>query len=87
MWKLYYKLSREGRGRFFNELYPLLHKTKAEVMGDRDNDCYYLVYLGTKPRCRGQGYGKRLILDMAKKVGTDQHGITFTRVICSCIYS
>lgn len=68
MWRLYYQLNSEGRRRYYDELLPLLHRTKTEVMGDRDNDCYYLVYIGTKPRCRGQGYGKRLIEDMCEKV-------------------
>jgi hypothetical protein len=28
MWRLWYKLSVEGRGRFFSEFIPLLHHTK-----------------------------------------------------------
>jgi hypothetical protein len=28
MWRLYYKLSNEGRKRFFNEFFPLLSSTK-----------------------------------------------------------
>jgi hypothetical protein len=28
MWRLFYKLSNEGRKRFFNEFFPLLHDTK-----------------------------------------------------------
>ena len=28
MWRLYYKLSNEGRKRFFDEFFPLLNSTK-----------------------------------------------------------
>lgn len=38
LWRLHYKLSAEGKIRFFDEFFPLLHDTKQEVMGDRDND-------------------------------------------------
>ena len=31
MWRLYYKLSNEGRKRFFNEFFPLLHDTKYSL--------------------------------------------------------
>jgi GNAT superfamily N-acetyltransferase len=68
MWRLYYQLSAEGRNRYYNELIPVLHHTKEEVMGERDNDCYYLVYIGTKPNARGKGYASKLILDMMAKV-------------------
>lgn len=68
MWRLYYQLSAEGRRRYYDELMPLLHDTKLDVMGERDNDCYYLVYLGTKPSARGRGYARALIEDMAIKV-------------------
>ena len=64
LWRMYYMLSAEGRKRYFNELLPLLHRTKLEVMGSRDAECYYLVYLGTKPRARGRGYARKLIEDM-----------------------
>lgn len=65
---MYYMLSVEGRKRYFDELLPLLHRTKLEVMGSRDADCYYLVYLGTKPKARGRGYARRLIEDMVTVV-------------------
>ena len=68
LWRMYYLLSAEGRRRYFQELLPLLHDTKLEVMGSRDTDCYYLVYLGTKPKARGQGYATRLLQDMARVV-------------------
>lgn len=73
MWRLYYQLSAEGRNRYYNELLPVLHDTKQEVMGDRDDDCYYLVYIGTKPNARGKGYASRLILDMMAKVCSSFH--------------
>lgn len=68
MWRLYLQLSAEGRERYFNELMPLLHDTKAEVLGDRDGDAYYLVYLGTKPHARGRGYARKLLQTMIDRV-------------------
>lgn len=68
MWRLYYQLSAEGRRRYYNELLPVLHQTKHEVMGDQDDDCYYLVYLGTKPSGQRRGYARKLIEHMAAKV-------------------
>ena len=67
---MYYMLSAEGRKRYFDELLPLLHRTKVEVMGPRDADCYYLVYLGTKPKARGRGYARKLIEDMTRVVSS-----------------
>lgn len=61
MWRLLYKLSREGKTRFYNEFLPLLHDTKHDVMGARDNDSWYLVYIGSKPSARGKGYARKLI--------------------------
>ncbi|KEY71413.1 hypothetical protein S7711_05675 [Stachybotrys chartarum IBT 7711] len=75
MWRLYYQLSAEGRNRYYNELLPVLHDTKQEVMGDRDDDCYYLVYIGTKPNARGKGYASRLILDMMAKADAENRPI------------
>ena len=73
LWRLSYKLGLTGFKRFFVEFLPLLEHTKAEVLGkDRAEDCYYLVYLGTKPSCRGLGLAKRLVEDMSKKA--DQEG-------------
>ncbi|KAG9246059.1 hypothetical protein BJ878DRAFT_533495 [Calycina marina] len=54
----------EGRTRFFSELKPLLHQTKHDVLGVKEDDSYYLVYLGTKPSARGKGYAKKLIEHM-----------------------
>jgi hypothetical protein len=69
MWRLYYKLSTEGRIRFYSEFLPLLHDTLDDVLGPRSHDCYYLVYLGSKPSARGKGYARKLIEDMSTKVG------------------
>ncbi|KAF2968447.1 hypothetical protein GQX73_g5148 [Xylaria multiplex] len=71
MWRLYYQLSAEGRRRYYNELLPVLHHTKQEVMGDRDDDCYYLVYLGTKPSGQRRGYARKLIDQMAAKADAE----------------
>jgi ribosomal protein S18 acetylase RimI-like enzyme len=67
MWRLWYKLSGEGKKRFYNEFLPLLHDTKHEVMGERDDNSYYLVYLGSKPSARGKGYARKLIEHMTEK--------------------
>jgi len=61
MWRLLYKLSREGKARFYKEFLPLLHDTKHKVMGARDDDSWYLVYIGSKPSARGKGYARKLI--------------------------
>lgn len=61
MWRLLYKLSREGKARFYNEFLPLLHNTKHKVMGARDDHSWYLVYIGSKPSARGKGYARKLI--------------------------
>jgi len=61
MWRLNYKLTAEGRHRFFQEFLPLLGDSKQQCMGDRDADSWYLVYIGTKPSARGKGYAKKLI--------------------------
>lgn len=61
MWRLLYKLSKEGKARFYNEFLPLLHDTKHKVMGKRDDHSWYLVYIGSKPSARGKGYARRLI--------------------------
>jgi GNAT superfamily N-acetyltransferase len=68
MWRLYYKLSAEGKKRFYDEFLPLLHDTKHKIMGERDDDSYYLVYLGSKPSARGKGYARKLIEHMTAQV-------------------
>lgn len=67
IWKLHWKLSSEGKKRFFKEFLPILSSTMHNVMkkrGEAIDDCYYLVYLGTKPGSRGKGYGRKLIEHM-----------------------
>jgi len=71
MWRLWYKLSSEGKKRFYNEFLPLLHDTKHNVMGPRDNDSYYLVYLGSKPSARGKGYARKLIEHMVERADNE----------------
>jgi GNAT superfamily N-acetyltransferase len=68
MWRLYYKLSAEGRQRFYSEFLPLMHDTMYDVLGPRAEDCYYLVYLGSKPSARGKGYARKLIEDVMAMV-------------------
>jgi ribosomal protein S18 acetylase RimI-like enzyme len=61
MWRLAYKLTSEGRTRFFSEFLPLLGDSKTRVLGHRDSDSWYLVYIGTKTSGQRKGYAKRLI--------------------------
>lgn len=61
LWKLNFQLCREGRQRFFSEFFPLLHHTKTEVLGERDDQAWYLVYVGTRPAARGKGYARKCI--------------------------
>jgi len=66
MWRLNWKLSKEGRIRFFDEFLPLLHDTKQEVLGERDHTSWYLNYIGTKAEARGRGYARKLIEYVSK---------------------
>ena len=68
MWRLPFQLSPEGRTRFFSEFLPLLHKTKAEVLGPRDDESWYLVYIGTKESARGKGLARACIEEVSKVV-------------------
>ncbi|KAI9693504.1 MAG: hypothetical protein M1820_009192, partial [Bogoriella megaspora] len=61
LWRLFYQLSAEGKKRFFTEFLPLLHDTKAGILGPRDDDSWYLVYLGTKEAARGQGLARKVV--------------------------
>lgn len=70
-WRLGYQLPAEARRRFFDELVPALHKTRERVMGSRNNDCYYLCYIGTKPSARGKGYASKLIRSMTDKADAE----------------
>jgi len=67
LWRLWYKLSAEGRTRWNDEFMPLLHDTFHNVLGERENNCYYLVYLGSKRSARGKGYARKLIQHMTAK--------------------
>ncbi|KAL0472387.1 hypothetical protein QR685DRAFT_570982 [Neurospora intermedia] len=70
-WRLYYQLSIEGRKRYFDEVVPLLHDTKAQVLGERDHDAWYLVYLGTKPSSQGRGYAGKLLKDVIQRADAE----------------
>jgi GNAT superfamily N-acetyltransferase len=72
LWRLYYQLSSEGRFRFFSEFFPLLHNSKEEVLGERDPETWYLVYIGTRETARGKGCAKKLIHAVTDK--TDKEG-------------
>ncbi|KAI9893799.1 MAG: hypothetical protein M1814_006016 [Vezdaea aestivalis] len=71
LWRLKYKLSAEGSLRWDKEFNPLLLSTKKEVLGERDEDSYYLVYLGTKSGAQGQGLGRKLIEDITTLADED----------------
>ncbi len=74
LWRLQYKLSAEGKRRFFHEFLPLLHHTKRDVLGARrDHQSWYLVYVGTKPSARGKGYAKKLIQHVTSQVSRHYH--------------
>jgi ribosomal protein S18 acetylase RimI-like enzyme len=66
MWRLNYRLSPEGKRRFFDEFLPLLHDTMHTTLGDREDGAWYLVYLGTKPVGRGKGHARKLIEHVTK---------------------
>lgn len=68
LWRLAYRLTPEARRRYNDDFLPLLHDAKAEVMGARDGECYYLVYIGTKPNARKRGYAGKLLDDMIARV-------------------
>lgn len=75
MWRLYFQLSAEGRKRYYDELLPLLHHTKAEILGERDDNAYYLVYLGTKPHARGRGYAGKLLRTMIERADAENRPV------------
>ncbi|CAA19112.1 N-acetyltransferase [Schizosaccharomyces pombe] len=61
LWRLKYKLDGEGRKRFFNEFLPILNDTKADVLKERDDHSWYLVYVGVSSKEQGKGYLRKLI--------------------------
>ncbi|KAF2651469.1 hypothetical protein K491DRAFT_707018 [Lophiostoma macrostomum CBS 122681] len=73
MWRLQYKLSAEGKRRFFNEFLPLLHDTKHAALGERDDNSWYLVYIGTRPSGRGKGHCRKLMEHVTKQA--DKEGL------------
>ncbi|KAF2009982.1 hypothetical protein BU24DRAFT_356960 [Aaosphaeria arxii CBS 175.79] len=73
MWRLNYRLSAEGKRRFFNEFLPLLHDTKHATLGEHDETSWYLVYIGTKPSARGHGYCRKLIEHVTRQADRDGH--------------
>lgn len=66
LWRLNYRLSAEGKRRFFSEFFPLLHDTMHATLGDRELETWYLVYLGTRPAGRGKGHARKLIEHVTK---------------------
>ncbi|KAL6710270.1 hypothetical protein ACN47E_009216 [Coniothyrium glycines] len=66
MWRLNYRLSAEGKRRFFDEFVPLLHDTMHSTLGDRELDTWYLVYIGSRPSGRGKGHARKLIEHVTK---------------------
>ncbi|WBW74692.1 N-acetyltransferase [Schizosaccharomyces osmophilus] len=61
MWRLNYQLDSEGRHRFFREFLPVLHDTKAEILQQRDDSSWYLVYVGIRRNQQGKGCLRRLV--------------------------
>lgn len=61
MWRLNYRLSAEGKRRFYDEFVPLLHDTMHMTLQEREHEVWYLVYLGTRPSGRGKGHARKLI--------------------------
>ena len=78
MMALGWKLSKEGKKRFFTEFLPLLHNTKHEVLGKDDDNSWYLVYIGTKTASRGKGYAKALIEHVTRKVSSPPRTVQMT---------
>ncbi|KAF2129573.1 hypothetical protein P153DRAFT_376006 [Dothidotthia symphoricarpi CBS 119687] len=66
MWRLNYRLSPEGKRRFFDEFLPLLHDTMHMTLNERENEVWYLVYLGTRTSGRGKGHARKLIEHVTK---------------------
>lgn len=71
MWRLNYRLSAEGKRRFFTEFLPLLHDTKHGTLGSRDAESWYLVYIGSSQRGRGKGHASKLIRHVTSQADRD----------------
>lgn len=61
LWRLQWAYTKEGRQRFYGEFLPLLNATKMDVLGERDRNSWYLVYLATRKEARGRGLASQLI--------------------------
>ncbi|KAK3070319.1 hypothetical protein LTR53_010670 [Teratosphaeriaceae sp. CCFEE 6253] len=72
MWRLNWQLSAEGKKRFFEEFLPLLHDTKSQVLAERDDESWYLVYIGTRPSGLRKGYARKVIEHVTRR--TDAEG-------------
>ncbi|CDK27296.1 unnamed protein product [Kuraishia capsulata CBS 1993] len=53
--KLSWYTGLKGRKRVFQEMFPLLHDSAHEILGDDAEKAYFLVYLGSTPKARGKG--------------------------------
>ncbi|KAI5820985.1 acyl-CoA N-acyltransferase [Pyronema omphalodes] len=71
MWRLYFKLTAEGKKRYFGEFMEVLHQTKVNALGEQDNDAWYLVYIGVTPSARGRGYARKLVEHVTDKVDSE----------------
>lgn len=79
MWRMHFRLTAGGRHRLFGEMLPRLHDAMDEVLGARASECYYLVYLGTKPSGQRKGYARKLMEAMAAKVRPNSQSSFFPR--------
>lgn len=68
LWSIRFRMPGESRRRYFSEIGPLLRRTKREVLGEREREAWYLVYLGTRPESRGRGWAGRLVGDVVRVV-------------------
>ena len=75
MWKLHFQLSRIGRDRWFNYFFPELHHVKHHTLQERDDDSWYLVYLGTRPEARRKGYARRVLEDIMTRADREGRAV------------
>jgi len=71
MWRLWFKLTREGKKRYFGEFMDVLHQAKCDTLGEQDKDAWYLVYIGVVPSARGRGYARKLIEHVTDQVDAE----------------
>jgi GNAT superfamily N-acetyltransferase len=72
LWRLHYRFSKVGYARWFTDFMPLLHDTKHDVLQERDNNSWYLVYLGTRPGARRRGLARALVEHITEKADEQQ---------------